>query len=191
MVVPIHENQYLSFPFSDDELMKKDFNKLLKQLDAEELRDELLNLYDRFNVVKEYYKLELSGNTKAVLDNYKKALRKSFFTGRRRINRRGRSEAKKVLKAFAEISIHPKDLVDLYFYRAEVMTDAVIYYNIENDSFLTATVKAFEEALTLAENELVLQSLQPQIHKLMVHFNDNVRYGSYSYWPAYQARFGG
>ena len=171
--------------------MRKNFNRLLKELDAEELRDELQNLYNRFAVVKEYYKLELSGNTKEVLDNYKKALRKSFFTGRRRVNRRGRSEAKKVLKAFKEVSIHPKDLVELYFYRAEVMTDAVITYHIENDSFLTATVKAFEEALTLAENELVLQSLQPQIHALMVHFNDNVRYGSYSFWPAYQARFGG
>ena len=166
--------------------MRKDFNRLLKELDADELRDELTNLYNRFGVVKEYYKLELSENTRGVLDKYKKDLRKSFFTGRRRVNRRGRSASKKVIKAFAEVSIHSRDLTELYFYRAEVMTDAVIYYHIENDSFLAATVKAFEEALVLAEKELLVTSMQPRIYKLMVHFNDNVHYGSYSFWPAYE-----
>ena len=169
--------------------MRKDFNRLLKELDADELRDELTNLYNRFGVVREYYKLELSTSTKSVLDKYKKDLRKSFFTGRRRVNRRGRSASKKVLKAFAEVSIHPRDLIELHFYRAEVMAEAIVNYHIENDSFISSTVKAYEEALALAGEELLLEDLQPQVHQLMVYFNDHVRYGSYSFWPAYSQSY--
>lgn len=169
--------------------MRKDFNRLLKELDPDELREELRVLYDRFPVVKEYYKMELGSSTKEVLDKYKKALRKTFFTGRRRIARRGRSESKKVLKAFAEVSIHPRDLVELYFYRAEVMAEAISYYNLENEPFLVATEKAFEEALVLAEKELLLEAFQPQIKLLAQYFSDHVRYGSFSFWPLYNNYF--
>lgn len=169
--------------------MRKDFNRLLKELDADELRDELTVLYDRFPIVKEYYKMELGNSTKGVLDKYKKSLRKTFFTGRRRIARRGRSESKKVLKAFAKVSIHSRDLVELYFYRAEVMAEAIGYYHIENEPFLIATEKAFEEALVLTEKELLLEAFQPRIKLLAQYFSDHVRYGSFSFWPVYRRYF--
>lgn len=169
--------------------MRKDFNRLLKELDENELRDELKIIYDRFPVVKEYYKLELSGNTKAVVDKYKKALYKSFFTGRRRMNRRARSESKKVLKAFSEVSIHSRDLVELYFYRVEIMVDAVEYYNIENEPFLNSTVKAFEEALRLAKNELLLETFQPQILELVKHYRADFPIVHYPLYPTYLTFF--
>ncbi len=169
--------------------MKKHFNKLLRELDEEELREELAMLYDRFPTVKEYYRMELSGSTKTVVDKYKKTLRKTFFTGRRRINRRGRSESKKVLKEFAQVSIHSRDLVELYFYRAEVMVEAVDYYTIDNDSFLMATVKAFEEAMRFAEKEVMLETYKEQIIRLVDYF-DGLRRSSYRFRPVYDQYFG-
>ncbi|NJC27720.1 DUF6155 family protein [Neolewinella antarctica] len=170
--------------------MKKDFNRLLKEIDADDMREELRVLYDRFPVVREYYKMELGESTKAVVDKYKADLRKAFFSSKRRVSRRGRSESKKVLKAFSLVSIHPRDLVELYFYRAEVMAEAVVHYRIENDSFLLATVKAFEEALVLAEKELLIESYHPQIEQLSQYFGDHVRYGDYSFWPLFREYFG-
>ncbi|MEM6771675.1 MAG: DUF6155 family protein, partial [Bacteroidota bacterium] len=82
--------------------MKRDFLRLLKELDEDELREELRMLYDRFPVLREYYKLELSANTTKVLEKYKKDVRKAFFTGRRRMGKRGRSNSNKILKAFSE-----------------------------------------------------------------------------------------
>jgi len=82
--------------------MKRDFLRLLKELDEDELREELKTLYDRFAVVREYYKLELSTNTKAVLDRYQKEIRKAFFPSRGyRMNRRARSARKVTLTRLA------------------------------------------------------------------------------------------
>jgi hypothetical protein len=136
--------------------MKRDFLKLLAELDEEELREELKALYERFPVLREYYKMELSGNTRKLLEKYKVALRKTFFTGRRRMGRRARSNSAKVIKDFKEISIHAKDVIELQFYRVAVMIEAMEHYNVDNEQFCNSLQSSFTQAAKLAEKELML-----------------------------------
>ena len=112
--------------------MKRDFTKYLKHLEEDELRDELQRLYDRFPVLREYYQMEL-GDTKRVVDKYKAALHKAFFPTRGR-GKRGRSQSRKLIKKFAEVSIHPKDLVELHFYRAELMAGYIQAMRIDSEA---------------------------------------------------------
>lgn len=129
-------------------------------------------LYDRFPVLREYYKLELSNNTAKVLEKYKKDVRKAFFTGRRRMGKRGRSNSNKIIKAFSEVSIHAKDLLLLHLYRVEVMIEAIHYYGVTNESFHASTVKSFTKALKLAKNEVLLDSIQPEAERLVALFHE-------------------
>ncbi|MEO0731304.1 MAG: DUF6155 family protein [Bacteroidota bacterium] len=148
--------------------MKRDFLKLLKTLEEDELREELQMLYDRFPAVKEYYRLELSANTAAVLDKYKKQIRKAFFTGRgRRMGKRGRSNSKKTLKEFAQVSIHARDLVELHFYRVRVMLEAADFYYVTNEGFHQSIVSSYAEACRLAEKEVLLDSFREPARKLI------------------------
>lgn len=155
--------------------MKRDFLRLLKALDEDELRDELRMLYDRFPTLREYYKLELSENTGAVLDKYKKDVRKAFFTGRRRMGKRGRSNSSKVIKSFSEVSIHAADLVRLHLYRVEVMIEAIVYYGVDAESFYESTVKSFAKAMKLAENEMLLADVRPEAERLVELFHHGKR----------------
>ncbi len=159
-------------PRQNPPTMKRDFLRLLKELEEDELREELRMLYDRFPVLREYYKLELSANTAQVLEKYKKDVRKAFFTGRRRMGKRGRSNSNKILKAFSEVSIHAKDLVQLHLYRVEVMIEAIHYYGVTNESFHDSTVKSFANALKLAKNEVLLDGIQEDAERLVVLFHE-------------------
>ncbi|WP_020567389.1 DUF6155 family protein [Neolewinella persica] len=140
--------------------MKRDFLKLLAELDEDELREELKALYERFPVLREYYKMELSGNTRKLLEKYKTTLRKTFFTGRRRMGRRARSNSAKVIKDFKEISIHTKDLIELQFYRVAVMVEAMEYYNVDNEQFCNSVQKSFIQSAKLAQKELMLDTFK-------------------------------
>ncbi|MEM9929484.1 MAG: DUF6155 family protein [Bacteroidota bacterium] len=156
--------------------MKRDFLRLLKELDDDELREELQNLYDRFPVIREYYKLELSANTTKVLEKYKKDVRKAFFPSRGwRMSRRGRSNSNKIIKAFSEVSIHSRDLVELMFYRVEVMIEAIAHFRVDNESFHDSTVKSFAKAMALAQKEMLLDSFRPQIATLAQRFDEQKR----------------
>ncbi|TXF89153.1 hypothetical protein FUA23_11625 [Neolewinella aurantiaca] len=157
--------------------MKRDFLRLLKELDEDELREELKTLYERFPALREYYKLELSGSTKAVLDKYKKDVRKAFFTGRRRMGKRGRSNSAKVIKDFREVSIHAKDLIELNFYRVAVMVEAMEFYNVESEPFYNSMLKSFERSAEMAKKELMLDTFRETADEIVSNFEAYDRYG--------------
>lgn len=171
--------------------MKRDFLRLLKELDEDELREELKSLYERFPVLREYYKLELSGSTKAVLEKYKKAVRKTFFTGRRRMGKRGRSNSAKVIKDFKEVSIHAKDLIELNFYRVAVMIEAMEYYNVESEPFYNSMFTSFVRAAEMAKKELMLDTFREVAEEIVTDFESvdvfgggrDLRCKFWEYWP--------
>lgn len=173
--------------------MKRDFLRLLKELDEEELREELKSLYERFPVLREYYKLELSGSTKAVLEKYKKDVRKAFFTGRRRMGKRGRSNSAKVIKDFKEVSIHVKDLIELNFYRVAVMIEAMEYYNIDNEPFYNSMSTSFVKSAEMAQKELMLDTFRELAEEIVVNFETvdafgggrDLRHKFWEYWPSH------
>jgi len=157
--------------------MKRDFLRLLKELDEDELREELRALYERFPVLREYYKMELSGNTKALLDKYKKTLRKTFFTGRRNMGRRARSNSNKVIKDFKAIAIHQKDVVELYFYRVACMVEAMEHYDVDSEQFYLSMFKSFSAAAELAQKELMLETFRLAAEAIVQHFERIDYYG--------------
>lgn len=134
-------------------------------------------LYDRFPAVKEYYKLELSGSTKAVLDKYKKAVRRAFFTGHRRVGKRGRSNSSKVIKDFRAVSIHTRDVIELEFYRVEVMIEAMYHYQIESEQFYVSMLKNFERSAKLAQKEVLLDSFREMADGMVSRFEAYDVYG--------------
>jgi hypothetical protein len=157
---PRPDKQCPNSPNPQTPTMKRDFLKLLAELDEDELREELKALYERFPVLREYYKMELSGNTRKLLDKYKTALRKTFFTGRRRMGKRARSNSAKVLKDFKAISIHAKDVIELQFYRVAVMVEAMEHYNVDNEQFSHSMLRSFVQAAEMAQKELMLDTFR-------------------------------
>ncbi|MEM1358457.1 MAG: DUF6155 family protein [Bacteroidota bacterium] len=156
--------------------MKRDFLKLVKSLEDEELREELKVLYERFPAVREYYQMELSPNTQKLLAKYKKAVRKAFFPSRgRRMGKRGRSESRKAIKEFATISIHSRDIIELKLYRVAVMIEAISYFRVVNESFHDSIVKSFAQVCAEAEKEVMLDTFRSNITELVVAFEQEKR----------------
>ncbi|NJB84571.1 hypothetical protein GGR26_000316 [Lewinella marina] len=169
--------------------MKRDFNKYINHLTEEELREELERLYGRFPVLREYYRMEL-GDPKVVIDKYKDALRKVFFPARGR-GKRGRSQSRKIIKKFAEVSIHPKDLVELHFYRAELMAEYLGARRVDSEAYHDSTVKAFQEACELAEREVLLDYFAEGARLLAELFERERRDHRYSFYPTYRQYWDG
>ena len=168
--------------------MKRDFNKYINHLEEEGLREELQRLYTRFPVLKEYYQMEL-GDAKRVVDKYKVNLRKSFFPARGR-GKRGRSQSRKIIKKFAAISIHPKDLVELHFYRAELMAEYIAARRIDSEAYHDSTVKAFADAAAMAEAEVLLDYFAEGARVLRDRFEHQRRNHYYSFWPTFRRYWG-
>ncbi|CAH1001728.1 hypothetical protein LEM8419_02634 [Neolewinella maritima] len=165
--------------------MKRDFNKYLDHLEEDELRAELKMLYARFPVLREYYVMELT-DPKKVIDKYKAGMRKGFFPTRGG-GKRGRSVSTKLIKQFAAVSIHPKDLIELHFYRAELMTEYIAAQRVDSETFHASAVKSFAQACQLAEREVLLDYFGDGARALCALFDQCKRVKNLSLWPAYRA----
>ena len=163
--------------------MKRDFKKYLAQLEEEELREELARLYDRFPVLREYYTMELS-DPKRIIDKYKSGMRKAFFPSRGR-GKRGRSASARLIKSFAAVSIHPKDLIELHFYRAELMAEYIEVRGIDSEAFHASAVKTYTEACERAEAEVLLDYFGSGALRLAELFERQRRDRRYSYLRIY------
>ncbi len=154
--------------------MRSDFKKFVASLTEEELREELSVLYQRFPQLREYYAVELSDDPRRVLENYKGKLHKTFFPKRGR-GKRGRSESRKVIRAFRAVSDRTTDLAELLFYRAELMADYAAAARADSDQYNKSVHTAFEEACRYVQGELLLDVYREGARALAEKYNGNRR----------------
>lgn len=132
--------------------MKREFNKYLKSLGKEELIKELQKLYGKFDSVQQYYKLELSEDSEAVLAEFKAKIKKEYFPTRGYGAARN-NVSRKVIIEFKKISVHPKDVVELLLYRVEKMLEFTLTYGDIDEPFYNSLISSFEQACELIEKE--------------------------------------
>jgi hypothetical protein len=138
---------------------KKELKKFLTELSKDELIKEVEKLYSRFSQVKTFYDVELSGDTSSLLETAKAKIKNEYFPARGFPKARS-GEVKKIIDEFAKISIHPKDLIELYLFRFDM---AVIFTNLYGDidePFYDSAYKAFAKALKLIEEHGHLEELK-------------------------------
>ena len=117
-----------------------------------ELIAEIKKLYDKFESVKKYYQLELSGDSEKVLSEYKSKIKKEYFPNRG-YGRARSSVSRKVITEFKKISIHPKDLIELILYRTEMMLEYTNAYGDIDEPFYNSLCKSFEQACNMIKQE--------------------------------------
>jgi hypothetical protein len=169
--------------------MKANFTRYLKDLEEDELRDELAMLYARFEQVRAYYKMELGGSTTAMVDKYKKKIKHCFLPGRGR-GKRARSQSRDLIKEFKEISIFPADIVELELYRAGMMVEWMIHWYNESDAYFASVTKAYQIACRHIVDQQLEERLRPEAKLIAQRFENYRRRGGYSLLEIYVDVFG-
>ena len=127
---------------------KKTLLHHLEQLETEELREEVIRLYDKFNQVKEYYQSELSEGENPLLESYKKRIRSAYFpkTGK---GRRKNSRVRKLLGEYKKVAVFDYDMIDLLLFRVECGVEYATEFREKKERIYTAIIGSFEEAVLL------------------------------------------
>lgn len=169
--------------------MKRELTKYLEHLEEEELRQEILQLYRKLPIVREYYQMELAVDAAGLVEKYKKDVRKAFFPARGR-GRRGRSESRKIIRAFERISVHQKDILTLLFYRVSIMVDYLTAHRLVSESFHASIVTSYAEACRLAEKEVLTDYFREEARRVAIKHEEAKRLYGHSLLPHWESTFG-
>lgn len=131
---------------------KSNLTKLLEELDKEELITEIEKLCAKFEVVKQYFEIELSGDAGKYLDKARKDIDKQLYTSAGKPRNPKASRLNNIIKAFEQISIYKEDVIILMLYRIE-QTVAFANRHGVNEALYQSTLRAIAKVAEMIETE--------------------------------------
>jgi hypothetical protein len=147
-----------------------DLKKILQEMSEEELKQEILKLYNKLPQVKDFYNQDLMSEEErqVVLKGYKDKIYKQFWTSggnpRGMINN---TTIRGVISDYEKIALFPYDVVDLLIYRVEVATDIANQFGGMAESNYNASVTAFKKAMKLIRDNNLMSHFENRCRKML------------------------
>ena len=161
----------------------RELKKWVQELSEDELQEELLKLYKKFPIVKEYYQQELSQDG-GLIEDYKKKIRQHYFPTGRSVKRPRAAKTRELLSRFRKLSPFPYDVADLLLYQAETMVEFSASKGTSGNrgyisgGFNQTLISRYKEALQLIVAESLQQDFMPRLQQLL-RDSRHMRWGTY------------
>ena len=141
-------------------MSKRDLKKYLKELNKEQLEEQLVELYDKFKDVKVYYDFAFNPNEDRLVGEAKVKIMNEYFPTKGKRPKMRRSVAQKFIKHFISLGVDVTMIADVMLYTIETAQRFSSKKDIKYESFFKSIFTAYQQALTfLIENGILNEFL--------------------------------
>lgn len=138
---------------------------MLEELDKEELIAEIEKLCAKFEVVRTYFEVELSGDASKPLEKAKKEIDKQLYTSAGAPKNPKASRLNNIVRDFEQISIYKEDVIVLILYRIEATLKFGHYYGV-SEALYQSTHRSIEKVTALIHDEGLEAKYEQQLQLL-------------------------
>lgn len=128
-------------------MSKRELKSYLKELNKQQLEEQIFELYDRFKDVKEYYNFAFNPNESKLIDESKFKISKEYFPVNMRKPKMRRSVAQKFIKHFIRLGVDTVIITDIMLFNIEIAQTYSKENFIKQESFYKSMLKSFCEAV--------------------------------------------
>jgi len=151
-------------------MSKRDLKKYLGELDKEQLQEQLIELYDKFSVVKEFYDFVFNPKEDKLLQEAKLKISHEYFpvssSGKRRKPKMRRSVAQKIIKHFITLGVDPFVIADVMLYTIEIAQAFSSENIIRQETFYKSMSNSFEQAVQFSIANGILNEFNSRIRAI-------------------------
>ncbi|MCH4823054.1 DUF6155 family protein [Gramella lutea] len=162
-------------------MSKRAFKKYIKSLKKEELEDQILDLYNRFDEVKTFYNFVFNPNEDKLVREAKFKISKEYFPPNNRKPKTRRSVAQKLIKHFLKLEMEPHALADIMLYNIEVAQTYSKDRDNISEAFQKSIFKSFEQAVNYVIDKGVSDEFIKRIYKIGEEAEEQNWYNSYQF----------
>ena len=146
-------------------MSKRALQKYLADLKKKELEAQILDLYMRFPVVKEYYDFVFNPKEDKLVQAAKTKISNEYFPLKRRRPKARRSVAQKYIKHFNKLGVEPQLVADVMLFNMEIAQSYSSERNVP-DSFFKSMSNSFAEAVQFIAINGLLPDFKNRIVKI-------------------------
>ena len=132
-------------------MSKRDLKKYVSELNKEQLEEQILDLYEKFQPVKVYYNFVFNPKEESLLQDSKLKISNEYFPikklGRRSKPKMRRSVAQKLIKHFVVLGVDPFVTADVMLYNIEIAQAYSSENPIKQELFFKSMFNSFEQAV--------------------------------------------
>ena len=146
-------------------MSKRALKKYIAELKKRDLEAQIMDLYDRFPVVKEYYDFIFNPKEDKMVQVAKAKISNEYFPVKRRRPKARRSVAQKYIKHFIKLGVDAHLTADLMLYNLEVAQTFEEAKNVQ-DAFYKSMLNSFTEAVHFVSVNGLLNDFKERIVKV-------------------------
>ncbi|MEY4012824.1 MAG: hypothetical protein RIT22_1948, partial [Bacteroidota bacterium] len=139
-------------------MSKRDLKKYVSELNKEQLEEQIIDLYEKFQPVKVYYNFVFNPKEESLLQDSKLKISNEYFPikklGRRSKPKMRRSVAQKLIKHFVVLGVDPFVIADVMLYNIEIAQA----YSSENPLYNIEIAQAYSSENPIKQ-ELFFKSM--------------------------------
>ena len=132
-------------------MSKRDLKKYVSELNKEQLEEQIIDLYEKFQPVKVYYNFVFNPKEEFLLQDSKLKISNEYFPikklGRRSKPKMRRSVAQKLIKHFVVLGVDPFVIADVMLYNIEIAQAYSSENLIKQELFFKSMFNSFEQAV--------------------------------------------
>lgn len=146
-------------------MSKKALKTYISSLPKKELEVQLLDLYERFPTVKEYYNFIFNPKEEKRIQEAKVKVSNEFFPIRRKKPRARRSLAQKYIKHFTTLGVNPFLIADFMLYTIEICQSFSEERNV-NDVFYRSILRSYQQAVQFIIYHQFIPDYKKRVEKI-------------------------
>jgi hypothetical protein len=150
----------------------RDLKKYLQSVDEAELREQIIDLYQRFKPVRVYYNFVFNPNENKLIEDGKFRISKEYFPVNARKAKTRRSVAHKLIKHFISLNMDPMLVGDFMLFNIEVAQSYSAEHTIKQEAFYKAMLHSFEQAVMYMADHRIYKPFSVRLNAVAENARD-------------------
>jgi transcriptional regulator with PAS, ATPase and Fis domain len=147
-------------------MSKRELKKYLNQLNKEQLKEQIEDLYNRFKEVKAYYDFSFNPQEKKLVEECKQKISKEYFPIAGRKAKMRRSVAQKYIRHFVQLGVDSMMIADIMLFNIEIAQILSAEREIKQEAFYKSMLKSFEDAIQFMNEQGILASFSGRLNRI-------------------------
>ena len=147
-------------------MSKRDLKKYLSELNKEQLEEQIIDLYEKFNPVKVYYNFVFNPDEAKLIREAKFKISSEFFPVSKKRPKMRRSISQKYIKHFMSLGVDSYLIADLMLYSIEIAQTLFAERTITQQAFFKGMLSSFQQAIRFMIDKGILFEFIPRVEAI-------------------------